>query len=259
MHVRAIRALRFALGALLLALAFPAPARIRSEAHEFTAIGRTRVLLLGDSNIFGDLGKVLETSLLALGFDVVRDGKPTAGLARPDFYDLEEESRRTVERLRPDVVLILFGGNDGQHLAPRPDSSARSVPWKDEGAWIAEYSYRMRSLAEALRGEDRQVIFLSPTNRRPRIAREKMERIRFAQALGVKDLARVRWIDMFPFSSDGRGRWLRKGLDVFGNPVVFRRADGVHLSPEGGLEVARRLLPTLLELGLVACDDDGGA
>lgn len=212
-----------------------------------TARAETRqktVLLIGDSNIFGHLGKALEADLVAEGYRVVRRGKPTSGLARPDFFDWFMEARRLVDTTRPDTVVMLFGGNDGQRLRFR-DRALGTIFWEDEARWNVVYETRIRRLMEYLQADGRRVVLLSPTNRASQRARMRMGRVRAAMQRAVRDLDRVAYVDMFPFSSDESGRWLQKGHDERGRPVAYRKGDGIHLTTAGGVEVARRMLPTL--------------
>ena len=239
-------------------LSEPAPAPPPRVSQAFvnvptlTHTPRQRALLLGDSNIFGPLGKSLERSLGALGFDVARYGKPTSGLARPDFYDWPERARELLSTHEPHLVIAMFGGNDGQRMEFK---DASGVPIKMPGgeAWAQAYGERVREFALLLRGEERRVFILSPTNRRPRFAREKMMRVKGAQRQALSGLERVTWIDMFPLSSDAEGRWLALGPDINGDPVRYRREDGIHLTPAGGQLVGERLLERLFEQGLTTC------
>ena len=208
---------------------------------------RPTVLLIGDSNIYGQLGRALEADLVAQGFRVVRRGKPTSGLARPEFFDWFVEARRLLDLTHPSSVVMLFGGNDGQRLRFR-DRSLGTIRWEDEGRWRIVYETRVRRLMELLRGEDRRVVLLSPTNRAPPRARERMGRVRAVMQQAVAGLDRVSYVDMFPYTSDDRGRWLSAGRDAYGHRVIYRRGDGIHLTPEGGVEVARRMLPALTRL-----------
>lgn len=241
MHPAPIR--RPTLAALLAALLVLAAPRPAAAAAPETG----GVLLIGDSNIYGQLGRALERDLLARGYRVHRRGKPTSGLARPDFFDWFAEARRLLDLTVPRTVVILFGGNDGQNLLPA-DSAERRVPWEDEARWTPAYEARVRRLMELLSADGRSVVLLSPTNRAPAISRARMVRIRAAMKRAVAGLPRVTYLDMFPFTSDPHGRWLQSGLDAFGRRVPFRRGDGIHLTPEGGAEVSRRLLPTLTHL-----------
>jgi len=213
---------------------------------------RLQALIVGDSNIFGPFGRFLERSLGALGYDVVRRGKPVSGLSRPDFFDWDQEAMALLEAQDPDLVIAMFGGNDGQWLGFKHRSITSTRPSDGEG-WQREYGQRVRAFATRLRGEDRRVFFLSPTNRAPRLARELMRRVRRAQREGLAGLARVTWIDMFPYTSDDAGEWLKSGVDVDGHPVNYRRPDGIHLTPAGGKLVGQRVLDRLMDDGLTSC------
>jgi uncharacterized protein len=213
---------------------------------------RLGALIIGDSNIFGPLGKFLQRGLGALGYDVDRRGKPTSGLARPDFFDWWAEARTLLDAHQPDLVIAMFGGNDGQRMEST-DLSRQSVRIADGGAWGHEYQRRVRSFAALLRGQGRAVFILSPTNRRPRFAREKMQKVRAAQREALEGMQGVTWIDMFPLSSDEHGEWLEEGVDVDGDPINYRRPDGIHLTPAGGQLVGHRVLERLLDNGLTLC------
>lgn len=232
---------------LVPALALAALAAAAGDVH--ASAERGTVLLIGDSNIFGSFGKAVEQDLRHHGYHVVRRGKPTSGLARPDFFDWFVEARRLLDMHQPRTVIMLFGGNDGQRLSFR-DRDLGSIRWDDEARWRIVYESRVRRLMELLRGDDRRVILLSPTNRRSSLDRKHMARVREVMARAVAPLERVTYVDMFPFTSDERGQWLRVRRDERGRSVSMRRGDGIHLTPEGGAEVARRVLPTLARAGL---------
>lgn len=223
-----------------------------TEVHQVVDPPRLRALLIGDSNIFGPLGKFLERSLGALGYDVKRRGKPTSGLARPDFFDWPQEAKQLLDVHEPHLVIAMFGGNDGQRMEFK-DAGGQPIKMPAGDAWSWAYGERVREFALLLRGDTRRVFILSPTNRRPRFAREKMIRVRAAQSAALDALERVTWIDMFPLSSDEGGRWLELGPDVDGNPIRYRREDGIHLTPAGGQLVGERLLSSLLDAGLTLC------
>jgi hypothetical protein len=214
-----------------------------------------RALLLGDSNMSGSLGKYLETSLTILGFNVVRRGKPTSGLARPDFFDWFVEAKELLEAHRPQVVIVVFGGNDGQALSPLA-SGLGLVDWDDEAAWRRVYGGRVAALARQLRGESRKVFVLSPPNRSSLNARTKMARIVEVQRAAAESVGGVEWIDLWKLTSDGYGRFLESAVDGRGRVRSYRKGDGIHLTGLGSLEVGRRLVAELVDRGVVACHGD---
>ncbi|MEZ4265293.1 MAG: hypothetical protein R3F39_02855, partial [Myxococcota bacterium] len=63
----------------------------------------------------------------------------------------------------------------------------------------------------------------------------------------------IEWIDMFPLSSDANGNWLKGTKDERGARVRYRRSDGIHLTPEGAVVVADRVMRDLVQRGLAAC------
>ncbi len=213
---------------------------------------RPRALLLGDSNIYGSLGIELERALAELGFEVERFGKSASGLAKPSFFDWRREGPALASRFDPHVVIMLFGGNDGQGLEPT-DAAGERVAWKDEARWSVHYLQRVRELLDGLRGPRRQVFLLSPTNRRAPSAAAKVKRIMRLQREAARERGDVTWIDTFTLSSDPAGRYLALGTDGRGRKVRFRRSDGVHLTRAGGADLSRRLVPALLSEGLGVC------
>ena len=206
------------------------------------------VLILGDSNIRGALGIVLERDLKAIGHDVTRYGVPSSGLARPDFFDWSLTAKGLAEMISPDLVLVMFGANDTQRIKRREGGT---IHWKDEAEWRRAYGERWQALARALRGEGRRVIIMGPTNRRSARHVAALKRVKDVQREVAASLSGVTWLDLFPHSSDGTGEHLHEGFDVYGKRVKLRMSDGRHLTRRGGIEVARRLLVSFEQMGLL--------
>ena len=93
---------------LLVCLGSPAEARRRrtpqkaaatkfyvaGEAFPVPAPDAPRVLLIGDSNFFGPLGHTLVHAFAQRAYHVKIRGKPSSGLARPEFFDWFAEADR---------------------------------------------------------------------------------------------------------------------------------------------------------------------
>ncbi|MBX7169630.1 MAG: DUF459 domain-containing protein [Pyrinomonadaceae bacterium] len=76
-----------------------------------------KFLLVGDSMMLVWFGPALENSLLKFnGVSVVREGVYSTGLNRIDYYDWFTKTDELIAKNKPDVLVIMFGGNDGQGM-----------------------------------------------------------------------------------------------------------------------------------------------
>jgi hypothetical protein len=210
--------------------------------------GRPKVLLIGDSNVYGPTGEFLQNQLVAHGYAVWRRGKPGSGLSLPNHYDWAQAGREMVARVKPQVVILQIGGNDTLAVRPLGWHSPR-ILFKDAAAWRPAYEARVREVLSGLIGEGRKVFLLSPTNRGRNL--EKVKRVRDAQREAAKSVPGVTFVDMFPLTSDEDGRFLYAIEDGQGQRLVLRRPDLIHFNDAGGAVVAGRVLKTLSSLGLV--------
>jgi uncharacterized protein len=206
------------------------------------------VLLLGDSNVYGALGHSLQHDFQTNGSLVFREGKPGSGLARPDFHNWPSEARFLVEIIDPDIVVLMLGGNDIQRLRDTKGRFGEGIPWEDEDRWTREYRERMTALVEGLKAadpasskKDRRLVILSPTNRRPTMNRERVQRIVELQREELSTRQDVHWVDAFALTTADTGRYLAKGYRNDGTVIPFRKSDGIHLTRAGADDLAVRI------------------
>ena len=236
---------------IIFAAVMTAPLSAKATTHA------PRMLILGDSNIFESFGRELEADFTAAGFFVKRRGKPTSGMARPDFFDWLSDGAELVDKHRPEVVLIMFGGNDGQRLEPYPGSGDKRIKWKHAEEWIVEYTRRVRTLARVLGAHGARVFVLSPTNRRSTKAVERMQRVIECQRRAVSGLYFATWVDTWTPSSGEDGRYLRRGSDPLARhhhwrEVRYRKGDGIHLTKAGAIDLRQKVTPVLRRDGVIA-------
>jgi len=130
-----------------------------------TAGDPARVLLVGDSEA-GGLSPFLSTVLDATGVTKLStDYKVSSGLVRPDFYDWPAHLRETVPAVAPDVVVALFGGNDGQSFLGS-DATAGAAAGKavDTPEWRAEYGRRVGEVMDFLSADGRTLVWVGVPN-----------------------------------------------------------------------------------------------
>lgn len=199
---------------------------------------RPRVVILGDSNIYGSIGKALEDRFVADGWEVWRRARPGSGLTHARRYDWFASAAALIAKVKPSVVVAQMGGND-----------VFALKWPARAAhFAASYRERARAFMSLLAADGRQVFWLSPTNRGP--GAQRAATIRDLQREASTGLARVDFVDMFPITSDEHGRWLRVIRDANGREVVVRRRDAIHLNDEGGAYVSERVIARMRDDGL---------
>jgi uncharacterized protein len=122
-----------------------------------SATDPARVLLLGDSEA-GGLSPFLDAVLDDTGMvDMATDYKVSSGLVRPDFFDWPAHLQSTVPTANPDIVVALFGGNDGQPFL----NTTNPV---DSAEWRAEYGKRVAAVMEFLSSGGRTLIWVGVPN-----------------------------------------------------------------------------------------------
>lgn len=242
------------LARVLVCLAFLSTGGVRAAAGEPSpdsepvSVQRKRtVLLLGDSLIVTSFGEYLEKALNeSPGVHAVRRAKSSTGLARPDFFDWMKAGREEVERHRPDVVVVIMGGNDGQGLTD--DKGKAKAQWGAPG-WEAAYRQRVEDFLRVLEAPGRRILWLElPVTGLPNFER-KLRVIRRVLREAVSAHGATTHLDTKSFFTDARGGLMREArVEGFRKPMPLRMEDGVHFTLAGGRYFASSVYPAVMEL-----------
>lgn len=195
-----------------------------------------KVLLIGASSIEYYVGAAIERRLRAhRGVNVVRVGKLSSGLARPEFFDWPAELQGLMRKHRPDLVIAMLGGNDNQTLVdPR---NRHQHPGTD--GWDREYARRIDLLVDHAHGGGAQIIFLGSPIMRSTSFSGKIERINrvTAEAATARGAG---YFSTWELMADAAGDYLEV-LAYRGTEETPRLADGIHFSRHGAAFTAERL------------------
>jgi len=227
----------------LAAAAVPRLAQARAQADS--------VLFIGDSMVGGAFGLFLERRLAAAGLSVHREGRPSTGLSRPDFFDWQARAEKLVAKVRPDLCLVMFGGNDAQGIALRrrgPRGRRVFIRWH-EPAWTPTYAARVARLADTLQGGGARLGWIGmPVMGRGRLG-ERMIRINRIVRAEMAIRKDARFLDIWPVLADARGRYAaRLPIGPGGRRVRVRAGDDVHLTVAGARYLAAHVEPRVLAL-----------
>jgi hypothetical protein len=196
-----------------------------------TAAAPVRLLFAGDSLI----GNIADGFARLTGADdriaQTKDVRVATGLARPDVLDWPTHLDALLRERNPEVVYLMFGGNDDQPLrgVDRP-------PALFTREWEQEYRRRVGVMMDLAARGDRTVVWIGmPVVARDRLNRAKdvMNNVARAEA-GAR--SRVTFVDLDTVLAPAGGFVPRLG------DVDVRARDGVHVTHSG----ADLLAPLLL-------------
>jgi len=200
-----------------------------------------RVLVTGDS-LTETLGPAIANAVPST-MRVSTETHYGTGLSRPDFFDWAARARAQVADLRPEVVVVAMGGNDGQGMT----LSNGTVLAAGSNAWATEYQRRatiiMRIWTGAGTGAPRLVWLSLPPARSTRLG-GYFHRLNAATAAAAAGIAGARYLDLAPWLSRG-GAYSDYLPDAGGAMILARSRDGVHLTRDGARLAAAHVLAAL--------------
>jgi uncharacterized protein len=198
-----------------------------------------RVLLAGASSIQFYLGDQVERRLEAYPqVKVDRFGKLGTGLARPDVFDWDRALGGLVSRLRPQVVIGQFGGNDGQALRlPSRQTAPFGTP-----AWEEEYGRRVRAVVQTVQSRGACMVMLGMHVTRHQKLSERFVRINTLTREATEEAGGI-YVDTWQLAADAGGAARAKVTFEGSGPMYL--GDGIHYSRRGAAFVASQLVPRL--------------
>jgi hypothetical protein len=221
------------------ALAFPGISA--GEDLPADAEGRGEAVLVGSSSFNQSFGFLVTRELESWGYQVTRKGVSGAGLARPDYRDMNQVLEALPVSESTAAVFVYLGVNDAQPLWLRPEerdaSGVSSIPFGSE-AWDAVYTQRAHDFYERIcqRGARRAVVLLPVDVNRSDLSR-RIERIRNLQVQAASRSSCAVTLstagDAGSFDADG---------------VPKRLPDGYHMSERGALVVWDRIREQVLRV-----------
>jgi hypothetical protein len=221
------------------------PAKPRKEA--FTPKRKLKIWVAGDSLVITPGYAIIRAAGASHVMQSVGgvDGRIATGLTRPDVFNWFDEIRRQVKELRPNVVVLDFGGNDDKaYMTGLPEG----VTIDDFGGsvWRREYARRVGGVMDVINRAGGFVVWLGmPQTRSP----DQTARFDVVNAV-VEKQARKRpgravYIDTYRLFAGDNGGYTQYMRTLSGDLVQVRAADGVHFEREGGDIIAREVLKAL--------------
>jgi hypothetical protein len=202
---------------------------------------RGDALVVGSSSMNQALGRLIAHELERLGYRVTRRGVSAAGLARPDYRDMNQIVEELPISESTAAVFVYLGMNDAQALWLRPGEQLafgrEYLPWGD-ARWHDLYVQRATQFFERIceRGAQRTIVLLPVDVKRERLQR-RLKRIRDLQAQAASSSSCAVALS----TSGDLGRFEAAGRSL-------RTPDGLHMSARGAHAVWGRIQNEALRL-----------
>ncbi len=199
-----------------------------------------RVWVGGDSIAAGPAWAVGEAAAATGAATADTEFQVGTGLARPDFFDWYRHLAAVADARDPEVMVLLFGGNDIQPL-DRPDGTA-----VDHGqpGWLEEYRRRVAAIMDALAVRGRRVVWVGlPPMSDPDYSAQMALLNEIYASEAASRAPWVTYVDTWTmFSAPGQpGVFTRELPDAAGVPQAVR-FDDIHYDVHGSELLAAALL-----------------
>jgi uncharacterized protein len=211
-----------------------------------TADDPLRLWIGGDSEAQA-LGAALEAITSQKGvIKATLEYKVSSGLSRPDYFDWPAELARVVaETNGPEVMVVIFGGNDAQPLQ-LADGKVYDVT---DQTWQDEYRRRVGAAMDLMGAAGRKVIWVGPPNAK---SAKFTSRLAVLSQIYTEEAAKrpdsIKFLDSRILFSDANGGYTAYLPDASGKQVLMRTQDGFHLSIAGANRLGRAVYTQLQAL-----------
>lgn len=224
------------LAALATLVGWGAPAESAAAPPSATP---TEAVLVGSSSFNQSFGHIIEQELERRGYRVTRKGVDGAGLARPDFHDMNQVLDALPVDRDTAAVFVYLGVNDAQDAWLYPhERGSQGLPSVAFGSadWDGLYARRARAFLEHIcqRGARQAFVLLPVDVQQPELQR-RLIRIRELQAQAAA--ATTCALAVRTAGDEGR-------FEVAGQAT--RLPDGFHMSARGARIVWERIAEQVL-------------
>lgn len=216
-----------------------------------------KIMMIGDSMILVGFGPSLESKLLKYqGISVVREGKYSTGLNRIDYYDWYKQTRTLINKHKPDVLIVMFGANDGQDIADEKGKSIRmftttkTTPWTVSSAWMDVYKRRIDNYLKEFAPKVKRIYWIGHPIPKTMDFYSKFIEMNKAYKEISANYENVEYINSWDrFAVNGK--YSPTLADKNGLVQTVKQSDGVHVTVHGGNILADLVLGQMDEVELV--------
>jgi hypothetical protein len=224
------------------------PPRSTPRRAAFSPAHKLRIWIAGDSLVITPGWAIIRAAGRARAILPVGggpDGRVATGLERPDVFNWFTHISEQVQKLRPNAIVLEFGGNDDHgYMTGLPKGA--SIGDFGTDSWSAEYRRRVAGVLDAVNRAGAFVVWIGlPITRDPAQTRRFDIINGIIQSEARKRKGRVAFIDTYATFASDDGGFAQYLTDASGKQILVRAPDGVHFERAGGDIIARSVLKAL--------------
>ena len=213
--------------------------------HCATAVLASPSVLLAGDSMMKAVAPTFEQKLAGAGFAVHSSAAIGTGLARLDLFDWYAQITKSVQTHKPEIAIVMLGGNDNQALRTESGIVPFGAP-----AWGAEYARRVGKFLDLMStGGVQRIYWLElPAMRESRLDTDVQSINKIVQ----QEVARRKqnfFETRLLLSKTSDGAYSAYVFQPNGMPLHVRLEDGIHLNRKGAEWLADRLIPVLQSTG----------
>jgi uncharacterized protein len=202
-----------------------------------------RVAVVGDSFATG-IGAGMSRATNPRTVNVQARGVIATGLTRPDYFNWQKAYEEIARRFRPDVTVVMLGGNDSQSLV---QPGVKPIPLSERERWERIYLDRIARFLDVGTMEGGRIAWVGLPPFRDEIRSRQVQRL---DGLYAREIARhpgALYVDAFELFADSSGKYKPFLLDGDGKQQLVRAPDGEHFTTQGYDLVVDAILEALDE------------
>lgn len=217
-----------------------------------------KILLAGDSMMLEGLGPVLQRKLMKYpGLKVVREGKYSSGLSRPDFFDWMANLETILDKHKPDLLVVCLGANDTQDIL---DGNRKRHIVKTE-SWNKIYEQRAEQFLGIAEKKGVRTFWIGLPIMGKKTYNSRVENLNGLQKKACEAKANCDYIDTWLVLADSKNQYTTFIKDSKGRHIRIRSKDLIHLTESGGdvisdyfIEKTKKYIELPLDDGTYASD-----
>jgi hypothetical protein len=205
-------------------------------------------LWVGGDSMTETFGTSLQRVVQSTGvFTPTLDFHVSTGLAQPGYFNWPEHLVKDVLPTNPQIVVIMFGANDGQNMT---DPTTGKALERYSDAWTEEYRRRVAATMDLLKSptNDRLTIWVGVPVVGQASGVHGMDKLDYVYWSEAQKRPWIQYFDSWPFFSDADLQFAGNLPNADGVERGMRQKDNVHFSTVGGNRLSWAVLARIGKL-----------